>query len=570
MKIRLLGPPQVVDHAGQVAAVRGHQSWAVLARILLAERPLYRRQLAAELFPDTVDPLGALRWCLAALRRALGRETLLGDPIEPRLPPGTEVDVWSLEKPDFNPDHAGELLEGADPEVAGPDFATWLLIERAHFVSRIDARLRRDTLEAISRSDWSRALLLARQSTKRNPYDEGAHILLVKVLSMSGQAKAALGHVEATEALYLRDLGEAPSPALRSAARTSVSAPPAGVDPKAVVEILIQSGTAALTAGAADAGIDCLRRAVAEAQAMGDGRLQARALTELGTALIHAVRGFDDEATVHLRCALSMAQGVRDAEFSCRALQELGYVDALAGRRPNAAALLTDALAHTGGDDSRAAGCHGLIAFNLVDWGRFDIGLASFDIAITLARKSANLKRETWALGLGAWGQLRSGDTEQAQDWALAALARSEQIGWLSFTPWVAAVLAEARLLQLRPAAAIRADLQEPFALSCQLDDPCWQGATARVIALTYMAEGNSPAALDWLARARTAVTRVTDPYAALLVEIIGDQARILAAIDSPAANAAAREFLSLAARTHADHPLQQAVALVTSLRTQS
>lgn len=154
--------------------VRGHQSWAVLARVLLSERPLHRRQLAHELFPDTVDPLGALRWCLAALRRALGRETLLGDPIEAHLPPGTDVDVWSLVRPDFTPEHAGELLEGADPEVAGPDFATWLLIERAHFGSRIDARLRRDTLEAISRSDWSRALLLARQATKRNPYDEGA------------------------------------------------------------------------------------------------------------------------------------------------------------------------------------------------------------------------------------------------------------------------------------------------------------------------------------------------------------------------------------------------------------
>lgn len=93
MKMMLLGPPQVVAVAGKVAVVRGHQSWAVLARILLADRPLYRRRLAVELFPETVDPLGAMRLCLPALRRALGRETLLGDPIEPRLPPGTEVDV---------------------------------------------------------------------------------------------------------------------------------------------------------------------------------------------------------------------------------------------------------------------------------------------------------------------------------------------------------------------------------------------------------------------------------------------------------------------------------------------
>ncbi len=570
MKIRLLGPPQVVDEAGQIALVRGHQSWAVLARILLADRPVHRRQLAAELFPDTVDPLGALRWCLAALRRALGRETFVGDPIEARLPTGTAVDVWMLDDETFEPDHAGDLLEGADPEVAGPDFATWLLIERAHFASRIDARLRRDTLNAISRNDWNRALRLARLSTTRNPYDEGAHILLVKVLSLSGQAKAALSHVEATEALFMRELGEAPSLALRSAARASVSAPPAGVAPQAVVGMLIQSGTAALAAGAADAGIDCLRRAVAEAQTMGDGLLQARALTELGTALIHAVRGFDDEAMVHLRCAISIAQGVGDTDCTCRALQELGYVDALSGRRPDASGLLSEALLQAGSDESRRAGCHALIGFNFVDWGRFDDGLAHFATAITLARQSANRKRETWALGLGAWGHLRSGDTEQAQDWALSAIALSEQTGWLSFSPWAAAVLAEARLLQNRRADRIRADLQEPFALSCQLDDPCWQGATARVIALTHEAEGNIPAALEWLTRARTAVTRVTDPYAALLVEILGDQARLLFKTKSPVANTAAREFLSLAARTHADHSLEQAVALVKALRGQS
>ncbi len=101
------------------------------------------------------------------------------------------------------------------------------------------------------------------------------------------------------------------------------------------------------------------------------------------------------------------------------------------------------------------------------------------------------------------------------------------------------------------------------------MEDPCWQGATARVIGLTHKAEGNDPAARDWLTRARMALTRVTDPYAALLVEIMGDQACLLARTKSPAANAAAREFLSLAARTQADHALDRAVNLVTSLRVQ-
>jgi hypothetical protein len=77
-----------------------------------------------------------------------------------------------------------------------------------------------------------------------------------------------------------------------------------------------------------EGGLDCLRRAAAEAEALGDGPLQARALTELGTARIHAVRGLDDEAGAHLH----------------RALQEPGYVDALAGRRHDALICLNQPL----------------------------------------------------------------------------------------------------------------------------------------------------------------------------------------------------------------------------------
>ena len=67
--------------------MRGLQAWAVLARVLLSDRPLARRELVGELFPETSDPLGSLRWCLAALRRALqAPDSLTGDPIRPELP----------------------------------------------------------------------------------------------------------------------------------------------------------------------------------------------------------------------------------------------------------------------------------------------------------------------------------------------------------------------------------------------------------------------------------------------------------------------------------------------------
>ena len=90
VEIRLVGRPQILDDEGVVRPVRGHQSWALLARILMTERPLSRRELSAELFASAEDPLGALRWCLAGLRRALGSaEVLVGDPVRAALRDGT-------------------------------------------------------------------------------------------------------------------------------------------------------------------------------------------------------------------------------------------------------------------------------------------------------------------------------------------------------------------------------------------------------------------------------------------------------------------------------------------------
>jgi DNA-binding SARP family transcriptional activator len=55
MRVRLLGPPHIEDSAGRP---RGQKSWALLARVALADRPLSRGELAAELFAEADDPLG--------------------------------------------------------------------------------------------------------------------------------------------------------------------------------------------------------------------------------------------------------------------------------------------------------------------------------------------------------------------------------------------------------------------------------------------------------------------------------------------------------------------------------
>lgn len=55
VRLRLIGTPHIAG-GDEVRPIRGFQVWALLARVLLSERPLTRRELAAELFPNTADP----------------------------------------------------------------------------------------------------------------------------------------------------------------------------------------------------------------------------------------------------------------------------------------------------------------------------------------------------------------------------------------------------------------------------------------------------------------------------------------------------------------------------------
>lgn len=569
MEIRLLGEPRILDDRGSTRQVRGHQAWALLARILLSRRPLGRREIAAELFPETADPLGALRWCLAALRRALGSaEALIGDPITPNLPRGTLVDVFELEGGALDIELAGDLLEGIEPRCSH-EFSTWLLVERERMASVIDARIRQETLQAIAGGDHARAIRLAERGVHRNPFDESPHIFLVKSLALAGRHEAAVTHVEQTERLFLDELGERPSPALRSSARRTVSAPPGGVSSQAVVKSLIDSGLAALAAGAVDAGVDCLRRAVTDAERCKDVYLQTRALLELGTALVHAVRSHDDEGAFLLRQAIDLAHRCGSEDLAASGFRELGYVDALAGRRPAAAAQLAAAL-EIARDDDGLAGIHAVMGFNLVDWGRVEEGMYHYDLSLQHARAAGNLRRQIWSLGLGGWGQLAAGRADKAVRWLSDCLDMVDQTRWISFRPWPLAVLGEARLRQRAEPVPLRVSLEDAFALSCQLGDPCWEGAVARSLALSYDAAGEADRALHWLSEARVRCMRETDAYVGLLVQILADQAAVsLRDGQVEQAGTFAKEALSRAARAHMDCHVRQASRLVDACNEQ-
>jgi len=207
-----------------------------------------------------------------------------------------------------------------------------------------------------------------------------------------------------------------------------------------------------------------------------------------------------------------------------------------------------------------------VIGFNLVDWGQTDEGLAHYALSLDHARSAKNRHREAWSLGLGAWGMLGAGRLDEADRWLGECMKLVEAQRWLAFRPWPVAVLSETRLRQGRDPATLRPLLEEAFALSCQLGDPCWEAAIARVLALTYAATSDLPLAAEWLAEARRRCARDKDAYAALQVEILASQVQIFAAQeDGVLAQTTARDWVSLAAKTHMDHHVARAAAFIAT-----
>lgn len=573
LHVRLIGVPSLEAADGTLPTIPGptipgQKPWALLARLLLADRPVTRRDLSTELFPEAADPLGALRWSLASLRKVFGSpDVFTGDPISRDLPDGVTVDVLQLRDGTLDVHSVGELLEGIDP-ACGPEFSTWLLVARQQVAARIAAHLREGTITAISRHDHERAIELAELAARRSPFDEGAHVLLVKALAMAGHADAALQHVMEVETLFRNELGADPSPALRSAARASVAAEPPGVAPAVIANSLLASGRAALAAGAIDAGLDCLRRAGAQAESSGDDALLGQCLLELGSALVHSVRGFDDEGSVLLDQAVQLAQRSGDLPTAVAGLRERGYADTLAGRRPQAQLHLADALALADGDAALTAGVHAVNGLNLADWGRVPEGLLAYEHALDAARSASDRRWEGWALGLGGWAALGADQRALATEWTDDCLEVVRELHWVSFEPWPMAVLNELRLSGM-PAGATPPELERCYAMSCQLEDPCWEAASGRVIALHHARSGDLDTALRWITEARTRATRKTDTWIAMIGEVLLTEAELRAAAgDVHGADAAARELIALAARANLDALLPRGVALVTELST--
>lgn len=564
IQVRLLGAPQILRGEESVQP-RGRKSWALLARLLLASRPLGRDELGRLLFSQAADPAATLRWSLADLRRSLGRPDLLkGDPITLQGVGELDADVVRVDSGEMPlADFDGELLAGMEPEDC-PEFSMWLTVERHRLRARLEDTLRDAAHRRAATGDWAGAMAIAGRAVRLNPYNEPLQELFVRCLAMSGDRRGALVQVERCTQLFREELGSEPSSALRMAATThaqpGAAAPGSG---RSSITSLLEAGQAAVDAGAVDAGIETLRRSLGDARRLVDPQLGARCALALGGALVHALRGRDEEGAALLHEAVVLARRSDDSKLAAAALRELGYIDVQAGRRRQAGRMLDEAAELAVGDDQALASILGVRGMNLSDFGRYADAAEALHESVDRALVCKRPRQAAWSLSILARVHALRQERGEAMDYVQRAieLVRSER--WTAFAPWPQALQAELAMQEGRTSDdEIMESLQGTFALACQVGDPCWEGMAARVMALVASRAGDHGTAGHWIDEALSRCNRVVDRYVWMEAYVMDGRCEVLIQGERrEEAALAAAQMAELSARTEQREHLVRALA---------
>jgi DNA-binding SARP family transcriptional activator len=524
LRIRLLGRPSIERSDGAAYRLRSRKSWALLAYLLLSEAAPTRSRLAGLLFSEADDPLRALRWSLAEIRRCLGDGASLdGDPVVLRLPDGAVVDVVVLTRSSW-PDAVevvgldAELLDGVALRSA-PTFESWLLSERRRFAAAAEAVLHEAAVGLMARGALDRARGFAVRAAAMNPLDENHQALLIRLYRLAGEDAAAEEQYAAWADLLEAELGTAPGTAVIAAMRERPRERVA-VPTEASIEAVIEAGTAAIAAGAIEPGLTSLRSAVRLSDAGRTVRLRVRSREVLAEALIHSLRGLDEEGLAHLHEADRLALEEGDLVGSARARAELGYVDFLRARYDRAERWLTESLALAEESPSVRAKSSTYLGSVHSDRGDYPRAVAFLDEALRLSREVGDPRRAAYVLSMLGRVDLIRGELDRADERLTSAVDLAQREHWLSFLPWPQALRGEVQLARKDPGQAAET-LEQAFARACQLGDPCWEGMAARGLALVAEADGDTDRAFDTLLDARTRSNRLADPYVWLEAHIL-------------------------------------------------
>ncbi|WP_428421115.1 BTAD domain-containing putative transcriptional regulator [Methylibium sp.] len=552
LTIHLLGVPRVERDGHALPAPRGHKVWGLLAYLVRSEAGVSRKHLAGLLFEEAEDPLAALRWNLSELRRLLGTAGLRGDVLQLSLEPGACVDVEVVTRGTWAqascvPGLDRELLEGMGFS-GSPSFDVWLATERRHLQASAEAVLREAALARLATGAATDAADLAARLVRQNPLDENHQALLVRSLAAAGDGVGAARQAAACRELFQRELGVPPGATLEAALRTATATPTARpATGRAAALAQLDAGEAAIGAGALEAGLQCLRRAIVEADATGDAALRTRARVALGGALVHAARGRDEEGATALHEAFAIGQDA-SSPLAAAACRELGHVEFLRGRYERALVWLRRA-APLAGDDraeqARIATVHGAV---LSDTARYAEAIALLRDAEALAGSVGDMKQLAYALSMSGRALLLCGDAQAATEALDRSVALAQQ-GWTAFVPWPQSLRAEVDLLRGDVDAAAER-FEHAFALGCQLGDPCWEGIAGRGLGRVAIARGEPQRAVEILLDSLVRCVRLPDAYLWGKGHALDVLCALAAARRMPQASAWIDELQGLAARS--------------------
>ncbi len=367
----------------------------------------------------------------------------------------------------------------------------------------------------------ARAVELAADLVAADPLDESHHVVLVRALAASGDPAGALAQAERCERLFSAELGVSPGPHLRAAAasgattatadRGSGSPAPTDLHPpparlgRSAISARLDAGRSAVAAGAAEVGIERMRQAAAAAATAQEVDLEVEALVAIGSALLHTVRGSNDESAAALHRALALGDGLVDRRLLAHAHRKLATIDLMVGRRERAEAWFTSAEELADDDDAERSSIAGWRAFNLTDMGRYREATLHYERSLELARRSGHRRQVAWSqTGIGRVELLR-GDLQAAAAALDASIALTQEEHWTAYLPFPEVLRAEVDrrrgdLLAAAPA------LEHAHAMSLEIGDPCWIGLSSRGLGLVAAEQGDGLAAAGWLDAARRAV----------------------------------------------------------------
>jgi tetratricopeptide (TPR) repeat protein len=353
--------------------------------------------------------------------------------------------------------------------------------------------------------------------------------------------------VDACTALFETELGTTPTGALRDAMATRPAEPGWAVT-QASVRAQLEAAESAVAAGSWAEGINLFRRAERDARSLEAPALRARCLVSLGSALVHAARGHDEEGAASLHDGGELAAHADEPSLAATAWRELAYVEMLRARYDRARRWL-DRAATAAGDEPTERAWIGLISGAVrTDTGDYRAALGDLTTAVETADHAGLMAPAAFARSFLGRLHLLRGELDDAADVLRCSIQQARDAAWTSLVPWPESLLAEVELRRGDLATAEEL-FEHAFTMGRQLGDPCWESMGARGLGLVAERRGDVERALPMLEDAPRFCRRLPDAY--LWIEAYGLDALCAVAVARglPSAARWVQELDALAAR---------------------